>query len=154
MDFLKNIDFQAIFEQNKTIFIVMALIIAGTFVFNGFRMKKLAASNRDFLRDHPNAAKVYLAVKAFITSGAVTVISVDGAAPRLFMEAGKSGLYALPGSRTVEVQYTYNRPGVIHRNVTTTYGPVKKELRLESGKSYLLGFDRDAEHFTFEEYAG
>jgi hypothetical protein len=49
------------------------------------------------------------------------------------------------------MQYTYNRPGVLHKNVMTTYGPVKKDLAIEAGKNYTLGFDREAETFTFEE---
>jgi hypothetical protein len=147
-------DFMAIFQQNKTVFMVMALVIAGTFVFNMFRMKKLKSSNQNFLQAHPNAAKVYLTARALITSEAVTVISVDGEGPQLFMEGGKSGFYAIPGSRSVEMQYTYNRPGVLHKNVMTTYGPAKKELQIESGKSYILGFNRDTESFTFEEFAG
>jgi hypothetical protein len=147
-------EFMTIFQQNKTVFMFMALVIAGTFIFNAIRMKKLKSSNRDFLQANPNAAKVYLTAKAFITSEAVTVISVDGEDPQLFMEGGKSGFYAVPGSRAVEMQYAYNRPGVIHKNVMTTYGPVKKELLIESGKSYILGFDRDAENFTFTEFAG
>lgn len=69
-------------------------------------------------------------------------------------EVLKAGFYVIPGSRIIEMQYTYNRPGIIHKNVMTTYGPVTKELQIESGKSYILGFDRDDENFTFEEFAG
>ena len=144
-------DFMAIFQQNKTVFMFMGLVIIGTFIFNMFRMKKMKSSNQDFLRDHPNAAKVYLTTRALITSEAVTVIAVDDAAPQLFMEGTKTGFYAVPGTRIVQMQYTYNRPGVLHKNVTTTYGPVKKDLVIEAGKSYILGFDRKAETFTFAE---
>jgi hypothetical protein len=147
-------DFMAIFQQNKTVFMFMALVIVGTFVFSFIRMKKLKSSNQNFLQSHPNAAKVYLTARALITSEAVSVISVDGEGPRLFMESGKTGFYAVPGSRNVEMQYTYNRPGILHKNVMTTYGPLTKELHIESGKSYILGFDRKAEIFTFEEFAG
>jgi hypothetical protein len=145
-------DFMAIFEQNKTVFMFMALIIASTFIFNIVRMRKLRSSNQDFLQTHPDAAKVYLTAKAFITSETVTVISVDGQPPQLFVEGVKTGFYAVPGGRTVEMQYTYNRPGIIHKNVMTTFGPATKELHIESGKSYILGFDRDAEIFTFGEF--
>lgn len=147
-------DFMAIFQQNKIVFMFMALIVAGSFVFNIIRMKKLKSSNQNFLQTHPNAAKVYLTARALITSEAVTVISVDGEAPQSFMEGSKTGFYAIPGSRTVEMQYTYNRPGILHKNVMTTYGPATKELQIESGKTYILGFDRNAESFTFEESAG
>lgn len=144
-------DFMAIFQQNKIVFIFMGLIIIGTFIFNSIRMKKMKSSNQDFLRDHPNAAKVYLTTRALITSEAVTVITVDDEAPRLFMEKTKTGFYALPGTRTVQMQYAYNRPGVLYKNVMTSYGPVKKELAIDAGKSYILGFDRKAETFTFAE---
>ncbi len=47
--------------------------------------------------------------------------------------------------------YSYTRPGVIHKSVTKTTGVVQKTLEVEAYKSYLLGFDRKAEEFTFEE---
>jgi hypothetical protein len=49
------------------------------------------------------------------------------------------------------MSYSSSRPGIIHKTVTKTYGPSKKELVIAAGKNYLLGFDREQETFTFEE---
>jgi hypothetical protein len=69
----------------------------------------------------------------------------------LFSENLKSGFYVIPGKRMVEMSYSSSRPGIIHKSVTKTYGPYKKELIIAAGKNYLLGFDREQETFTFEE---
>jgi Trk-type K+ transport system membrane component len=148
---MNSIDFQAIFQQNKIIFIIMGLVILGSIVFNIIRMRNMKSSNQRFLLDHPDVAKVYLTTKALITSEAVIVTAVDGETPEYFAETGKTGFYAIPGSRLVEMTYTYNRPGLIHKNVTTTFGPAKKELAIAANKTYLLGFDRKEETFTFDE---
>jgi hypothetical protein len=142
---------QTIFEQNKYVFTIMGIVIVGSIVFNIVRLGKTKASNRNFLADHPDAAKVYLTTKALITSEAVTVYTVEGEKPQNFFETGKTGFYLSPGKSTVEISYTHSRPGVLHKNVTETFGPVKKELVTEANKSYLLGFDRKDNTFTFEE---
>jgi len=142
---------QSVFQQNRYVFVVMCLVIFGTLVFNIVRLRQMKGANQNFLKVHPDAAKIYLTVKALITSEVVTVFGVDGEGPQLFAEGAKSGFYVIPGSRIVEMSYTYSRPGVLHKNVTQTYGPVKKELAVEASKTYRLGFDRDQETFTFEE---
>jgi hypothetical protein len=86
---------------------------------------------------------------------------VDGNPPALFTEGGalgiqgfpgsKSGLYVEPGTRTLELQYTHNRPGLFYKNVSTSTGLVRREFVAEAGKNYVLGFDRKNENFTFEE---
>jgi hypothetical protein len=148
MDF---IDLPSLFQQNKQIFIIFGLVIAGTMVFNIIRFKSMKKSNQKFLEEHPDAVKVYLTLKALATLGAVAVHSVDGEAPAFFSENLKSGFYVIPGTRMVEMSYSYSRPGIIHKNVTQTYGPYKKELIIAANKNYLLGFDRGQETFTFGE---
>jgi hypothetical protein len=144
-------DFTAIFEQNKFVFLMMGVIVAATIFYNLSKMRKMKDSNREFLTNHPDAAKVYLTTRTFITSEAVSVYTVDGEAPQNFNERGKTGFYAIPGERIVKVRYAYQRPGVFHKTVTTTYGPVRKELVLEANKNYKLGFDRKAESFMLAE---
>jgi hypothetical protein len=148
---MPNIDFQALFQQNKYVFTVFGIVIVGTVIFNIIRMGKIKTEGTNFLLEHPGAARVFLSVKALITSEVVTVYSVDGEKPVFFSEGVKTGFYAIPGSRHVEMSYTHSRPGVLHKNVITTVGPVKKELIIGTGKSYLLAYDRGEEKFTFEE---
>ena len=145
------IDLPSMFQQNKFIFTVFGLVIIGSIVFNIIRITRMKKSGNKFILEHPDASKVFLSVKAFITSQMVSVHSVDGNTPVFFMEKTKSGFYVIPGNRMVEMSYTYSRPGVIHKNVTQTYGPSKKELVITANKNYLLGFDRETETFTFNE---
>jgi len=135
-----------------SISVIIAVVIIGAIYYSYItKMKKMKASNQDFIAAHPEAVKIFLTTKALITSEAVTVYSVDDEAPQSFIENGKSGLYVIPGSRIVEMAYTYSRPGIVHKNVTQTIGPEKKELLVENGKEYLLGFDRENESFIFKE---
>jgi hypothetical protein len=144
-------DFSVFFQQNWYAVLLIGIVSLGCIIFNIIRSKKLKTSGQNFLAEHPDAVKIYLTVKAFITSESVTVHTVDGESPSLFIENGKSGFYAAPGKRTAEMSYTYSRPGILHKTVTQTIGPVKKELVVEAGKNYLLGFNRTEETFTFEE---
>jgi hypothetical protein len=144
------VDF-SLFYQNRYVFLVMGAVFAGCIVFNVVRSRKLATSGQHFLAEHPDAVKLYLTVKAFITAEAVAVHTIDGESPSPFIESGRSGFYAVPGKRTVEMSYTYSRPGILHKTVTHTFGPVKKELVIGADKNYLLGFNRQEETFTFKE---
>jgi hypothetical protein len=147
-------DFTEIFatlQENTHIFIVLGVVIVVSIVFNVIRFRSMRGSNRRFLEAHPDAAKVYLTTKALAVAGAVVVHSVDGEAPALFAEQGKTGFYATPGTRTVEMSFSYSRPGIVYKTVTKTYGPYKKELIIEAGKNYLLRFDKNSEAFAFEE---
>jgi hypothetical protein len=141
-------------QKNWYIVIAMGVIIIGSFVFNIARMKKAKASNMDFLARQPDAAKIYLTTKALVTSEAVTVQSVNGGVPQIFYEKAKTGFYIAPGKNTVEMIYTYNRPGILHKNVTESTGVVKKELETEPNGCYVLGYDRKENAFTFEKYSG
>jgi hypothetical protein len=141
----------SVFSQNRPVFLLMGAVFAGCIIFNIVRLKKMKTSGQNFLAEHPDAVKIYLTVKAFITAEAVTVHTIDGGSPSPFIEKGKSGFFAVPGKRIAEMSYTYSRPGLLHKTVTQTIGPAKKELLVEAGKNYRLGFDRTDETFTFEE---
>ncbi|MDL2233876.1 hypothetical protein LJC63_09925 [Ruminococcaceae bacterium OttesenSCG-928-L11] len=141
----------SVIQQNIYVFIVMAVVIVGSIVFNIVRMRNMKKKGGDFLRQHPDAARIFLTTKALITSEAVTVYTVDGEAPHNFVENGKTGFYVAPGRSSVQMSYAYTRPGVLHKTVTTTTDVVDKVLETQPNCSYLLGFDRKEECFTFEE---
>ncbi|MDR2522348.1 MAG: hypothetical protein LBC93_01390 [Synergistaceae bacterium] len=143
--------FTEILQQNWPIFVIFAIVSVGAMGYGFMRLNKIRASGQEFLAKHPDAAKIYLTQRALITSEAVEVHAVGGEAPMLFVEKGKRGFYILPGKHMVEVSYSYTRPGVLYKNVTQSTGAVQKELVTEPRKSYLLGFDRNAEAFTFTE---
>lgn len=144
---------QTFFTQNPLYPIIMGIVIVGSIVVNVIMAKKRKHRNADLLQLHPDAAKVFLTTKALITQEAVVVYSVNGNTPHHFTEGGKTGFYAPPGIIDVEMEYSYTRPGVLHKTVTTTTGVVKKKLEIAPHCSYLLGFDRDSTEFTFEKYA-
>jgi hypothetical protein len=137
--------------NNILTFIVIGVVIAISVVFNVTKFKSLKKTKQNYLEKHPDAVKVYLSLKTLVALGSVTVHSVDGDEPAFFMENVKRGFYAMPGNRMVEMSYSQSRPGIIHKSVTKTYGPYKKELIIEPNKNYLLGFDGGQETFTFVE---
>jgi hypothetical protein len=157
----------------QVLFIVAFVVIAAvvSMGMNRTRLQKQESANKIFLGKYPDAAKVYPYSRASITSEAVRIHSVDGEVPEFFYEAGKlnsiagiiggitgnannTGFYLKPGTSTVEMSYYHTRPGVFYKNVSTSTDAIKKELKVNPGKTYLLGFDRKAETFTLEERAG
>jgi hypothetical protein len=132
-------------------FIIVAVVIGVVWYMNMQRVQKTKADSREFLAQHPEAAKIYLASRALISSEAVVVATVDGEPPHSFYENRKSGLYVTPGRHTLELNYTHNRPGFFHKNVSSSTGFVKQDVEAEANTSYNLGFDRDADNFTFEK---
>ena len=147
--------------MNPIYFIVVIVFVVVAYTISRNMARKAAGNTGEFLTRHPDAVKIYLSTKIGIITEGVAVASVDGELPALFTEGGvlgiqgfpgsKSGLYVEPGTRTLELQYTRNRPGLMYKNVTTSTGLVKKEFVVEAGKTYTLGFDRKNENFTFEE---
>jgi hypothetical protein len=136
---------------NLSVFIVFGLVVVCAMVFNMAVLKSVKKSAQNFLKEHPDAVKVYLSFKTLLTLGSISVHSVDGDEPAFFSESLKSGFYVIPGKRMVEMSYTSSRPGILHKSVTTTYGPYKKEVVIAPNRNYLLGFARRQETFTFEE---
>ena len=138
-------------SQNGTYLLIVGGITIAGLIVTFFNYKKMKGTAKKFLEQNPTAGKVFLTTKALITSEAVTIHSVNEEVPVLFTENGKSGFYAIPGDIEVEVSYTYTRPGVMYKTVTKSTDLVKKILTIEPNKSYLLGFNKKQEEFTFEE---
>ena len=143
-----------IIRNNLYAVIAFGVMIAFSIVWMTVQRRKIKDTSADFLKRHPDAARVFLVHRGFISSEAVTVYTVNDEAPVLFYEEGKSGVFMAPGKNAVQVSWAHNRPGVLHKNVTTTTDVVEKILEVEPNKSYLLGFDRKEECFTFEEVTG
>ena len=141
-----------IIQQNFYVFCAMAVAVVVSIIYSVIRMRGMKRDGASFLKKHPDAARVFLTSRALITTEAVTVYSVDNASPSNFVEKGKTGFYLAPGQSTVSMSYSYTRPGVLHKTVTTSTDVVEKVLEVEANRSYMLGFDRKAECFTFEEF--
>jgi len=140
---------QQIFEQNKFVIIGIAVFMVLYFIVMFFVMKRKKAGNDRFLAENPDAARIYLQHRVGVTSETMSIFTVDGAAAHTFFKKGKSGVYVRPGQCALEVEYNYQRPGVMHRIVTESTGRVKKVVETEANGAYILGFDRKAGGFTF-----
>lgn len=115
-------------------------------------LKNKKKSNQKWLAQNPTAVKMFLSAKSdLIHSNGLRIISVDGAAPVYFYEGTKQGIYVLPGNRLVESTFSTTRPGILHKTVTTEYGPTKQELEIEAGKTYNYSFDLKEERYELEE---
>lgn len=138
-------------QQNKIGLGLIGVVLVVYIIWMPIYLKKRKRMQKDYLAQHPDAARVFLTSKALITSEAVSVHQVNGDYPAMFTEGGKSGFYAKPGSNIIVISYSYTRPGVLYKNVTKSTGEVRQEIEVEAGCSYMLGFDRGEETFTFEE---
>lgn len=138
------------------IFLILVIACAAYYYF--VVLKQINRKKGDALqykREHPEAATVYLktGMASLFTSETITVLEVNGAEPVLFYEGTKQGFFLLPGKSVIEVECSWTRPGVVHKNVTTQIAPSKQEVEAEAGKQYRLGFDREAKTYVFEELA-
>ena len=147
-----TIDIFQIIQQNLYVFCAIAAVTVLSVVYAVIRNRSMKKAGANFLELHPDAARVYLTSKALITVEAVTVYTVNGEPPSRFTDGGKTGFYVVPGKSTVEISYSYTRPGVMHKTVTTSTDVVEKILETKPHHSYILGFDRKAESFTFEAF--
>ena len=138
--------------QHKTIIIVAAAFMVVYLIVLFFINKRKKEGNAKFLAANPSAATIYLQYRVGVTAETMSIFSVDGAPAQLFYHKGKTGVYVLPGQRALEVEYNYQRPGVMHKTVTETTGRVKKVVETEANGVYLLGFDRKAGGFTLARH--
>ena len=125
--------------------IVFVVYIIGMLVY----MKKRKQGYEKWLSEHPDTVKIYLRTgfNAITTKTLTGRILSSNAYPQIVYEGMSSVIYALPGTVDVELTYQYTRPGVVYRNVTTTWGPTKLTLEVEKGKTYALTFDKKEETF-------
>ena len=134
---------------------IIAYVIIGMFLFSGlyaiFYMKMNKQAKEKWLDEHKGAVKVALTTSTnLITSKQLLAEVVSGEAA-VFADSTSYAVYAMPGDIVLEVTYSYTRPGVLYKNVTTTWGPAKVNLHLEPNKEYALTFDKNEEKFNLEE---
>lgn len=137
-------------QNNWYIVLFVGAILTFSFVFNRRQISQMKSRGNDFIARHPQAAKVYLTRKGLIFAEVVNVYTVNGEEPAQFTKGRTMGFYVLPGKNTVQISYTYTRPGIFYKTVSESTDVVEKVLETESYKSYVLGFDRKEKSFTFE----
>ena len=137
---------EAFFSMGVYAYIVIAIfILAAVFSFVSIKMNQKALTK--WLAEHPNAVKIELSSGNNVITQKQLYARVISGEAAIFSEKAKYIVCADPGDIVLEVTYTYTRPGVLHKTVTTTWGPAKVELNVEKGKDYLLSFDKKEEQF-------
>lgn len=137
---------EAFFSMGVYAYIVIAIfILAAVFSFVSIKMNQKALTK--WLAEHPNAVKIELSSGNNVITQKQLYARVISGEAAIFNEKAKYIVCADPGDIVLEVTYTYTRLGVLHKTVTTTWGPAKVELNVERGKDYLLSFDKKEEQF-------
>ena len=137
---------ESFFSMGPYAYVVIAIfILAAVFSFVSIKMNKKALAK--WLAAHPDAVKIELSSGNNVITQKQLYARVISGEAAIFNEKAKYIVCADPGDIVLEVTYTYTRPGVLHKSVTTTWGPAKVELNVERGKDYLLSFDKKEEQF-------
>lgn len=137
---------ESFFSMGPYAYVVIAIfILAAVFSFVSIKMNKKALAK--WLAAHPDAVKIELSSGNNVITQKQLYARVISGEAAIFNEKAKYIVCADPGDIVLEVTYTYTRPGVLYKNVTTTWGPAKVELNVEKGKDYLLSFDKKEEQF-------
>lgn len=126
-----------------------ALYILSMIIYMNLKKQNTGA----WLKKNPNAVKIYINHDANVvkmSTDTIRILSVDGEKPVFFSEKLKSGFYVNPGTHIIESTFTYSRPGILYKNVSTSYGPTKQEINVEALRSYNYTFDRTEEAYKFE----
>lgn len=140
-------------DKNIMFYYIAAVIIVG---IGGTLLSKYFTNKNanKFLQENPGASKLFTKNKSIgITSQTIEVLEVDGNGKNFsgFVEGMKYGIYLKPGDRELTVRATTTRPGILHKRVTTVWGPMKINVNIEPDKTYELRFDKKEEQFSIHE---
>lgn len=139
-------------DKNIMFYYIAAVIIVGiggTLLSKYFTNKN---SNK-FLQENPGASKLFTKNKSIgIITQTIEILKVDdNESSSVFVEGMKYGIYLKPGDRELTVRATSTRPGILHKRVTTVWGPMKINVNIEPDKTYELRFDKKEEQFSIHE---
>lgn len=132
---------------------IIVLIVSGILymITKNIYLKKSKKSSDAFLERYPDAVKVYTQrAGGFIVSYYLQVYSVNGEDPASFMDEEGNGFYCKVGKNVIGVEYSTNRPGILHRNVTKSTGGVEVEIETKAHEKYYLYFDKESQSFQID----
>ena len=139
-------------DKNIMFYYIAAVIIVG---IGGTLLSKYFTNKNanKFLQENPGASKLFTKNKSIgITSQTIEILQVDdNESSSVFVEGMKYGIYLKPGNRELTVRATSTRPGILHKRVTTVWGPMKINVNIEPDKTYELRFDKKEEQFSIHE---
>lgn len=140
-------------DKNIMFYYIAAVIIlgvGGTLLSKYFTNK----SASKFLEENPGASKLFTKNKSIgITSQSIEILKVDDNEKSFsgFVEGMNYGIYLKPGNRELTVRAISTKPGILHKRVTTVWGPMKINVNIEPEKRYELRFDKKEEQFSVFE---
>ena len=140
-------------DKNIMFYYIAAVIIlgAGGTLLSKYFTNKSASK---FLEENPGASKLFTKNKSIgITSQSIEILKVDDNEKSFsgFVEGVNYGIYLKPGNRELTVRAISTRPGILHKRVTTVWGPMKINVNIEPEKRYELRFDKKEEQFSVFE---
>ena len=133
---------------SRYVLILIAVIIIVYIPYSIIRLKTGKRMAGKFLQEHPDAAKAIIKGAA---QGNFMPLSVNNEPPVMISVGAKAAFYLIPGENIIEFQYTWVRPGVMYKSVSTTIGPTKISVQAEAFKTYNISYDKKAETCKFEE---
>ena len=139
-------------DKNIMFYYIAAVIIVG---IGGTLLSKYFTNKNanKFLQENPGASKLFTKNKSIgIITQTIEILKVDdNESSSVFVEGMKYGIYLKPGNRELTVRATSTRPGILHKRVTTVWGPMKINVNIEPEKTYELRFDKKEEQFSIHE---
>ncbi len=139
-------------DKNIMFYYIAAVIIVG---IGGTLLSKYFTNKNanKFLQENPGASKLFTKNKSIgIITQTIEILKVDdNESSSVFVEGMKYGIYLKPGNRELTVRATSTRPGILHKRVTTVWGPMKINVNIEPDKTYELRFDKKEEQFSIHE---
>ena len=133
--------------MNQKLFMIIGVVVVIYLIAFIFFLWMKKSSNKKWLKDNKNMSKIY--VKG--GGGQLFVTAIDDEKTRTFVEGVKHGVYISAGEHILEVLYQSIRPGVLHKTVTTTYGPSKLKVQIAADTNYELHFNLGNKNFVFFE---
>jgi len=135
-------------SPSRYVFIIIVAIFVIYIPIFCVYMSRKKKKARTFSAENPNAPKMYLKPG----DGQMFIFEINGTTPNSTMDRmTKQGFFLKIGENEVKVQYSWTRPGLMSRTITTTVGPLVIKVRAEAERVYYIKYDKKQETFEFEE---
>lgn len=131
---------------------IFMILFFGYGIFSMIVNKKaIKKTEKSFLEKNPNAVKIYTKSGGFIIHNKMDIYNVNDEVAVNFSDEKGYGVYAIPGNNKIEVEFSWTRPGILHKKVTTSTGVVTFEVELKSNRAYILTYDKKENEFKIDE---
>lgn len=122
------------------IFSIMFILFIISIYYN---KKKIKPSIELYKKKYPGAVKVLLKSTNFVVaSSSVEIYKIDEEPATTFMEGLNFYTWIKPGKSIIQLRYNASRIGFFYKSVNTYVDWTPVEVNLESGKEYVISFDK------------